>query len=222
MKAGIPLPTVGYHSKPAHGTRLANAHEFTISAETMPRADELHRRRLRDAATTTANPGSNELPPSKTRRKAEMHALQDLGERLVGIDDGKLDTLAAEDLLPERLADAVRDARKITAWGGRKRQLQFIGKLMRDVDPAPIEKRLADWAQGIHADTARQHALERWRTRLLDEHDGLDALAAAYPGLDPATLRPLIARARDERLRGSPPHAFRELFRVLKALDSGT
>ena len=188
----------------------------------MPRADELHRRRVRDAAATAAAPGPDELPPSKTRRKAEMHALQDLGERLVGIDDGKLGTLATEALLPERLVEAVRAARKISAWGARKRQLQFIGKLMRDVDPAPIEKRLAAWSSGIDADTARQHALERWRVRLLDEPGGLDALAAAYPGLDPATLRPLIAKARDERLRGTPPHAYRELFRALKALDSSS
>ena len=93
---------------------------------------------------------------------------------------------------------------------------------MRDVDPVPIESRLAAWTQGIHADTARQHALERWRVRLLDEPGALDALAAAYPGLDPTTLRPLIARARDERIHGSPPHAYRELFRALKALDGGS
>jgi ribosome-associated protein len=188
----------------------------------MPRADELQRRRRRDDATPAASTGPDGLPPSKTRRKAEMHALQDLGERLIGIDDGKLDSLAADALLPERLVDAVRQARKITAWGARKRQLQFIGKLMRDVDPVPIESRLTAWTQGIHADTARQHALERWRVRLLDEPGALDALVAAYPGLDPATLRPLIAKARDERLHGSPPHAYRELFRALKALDGGS
>ena len=188
----------------------------------MSRADELQRRRRRDDSTPVAEAGQDDLPPSKTRRKAEMHALQDLGERLVGIDDGKIDSLAADALLPERLVEAVREARRITAWGARKRQLQFIGKLMRDVDPAPIESRLADWSQGIHADTARQHALERWRTRLLDEPGALDALAAAYPGQDTAMFRPLIAKAREERLHGSPPHAYRELFRALKALDAGS
>ena len=186
----------------------------------MSRPDELQRRR-RDAAATPAPPAEDGLPPSKTRRKAEMHALQDLGERLIGLDAGKLDALAADALLPERLVEAVRDARKINAWGARKRQLQFIGRLMREVDPAPIEKRLEDWSRGLHADTARQHALERWRTRLIDDPDGLDALASAYPALDAAALRPLIAKARDERLRGTPPHAYREIFRVLKALDGG-
>jgi len=187
----------------------------------MPRADELQRRRRRDDATPAAT-GADSLPPSKTRRKAEMHALQDLGERLVGIDDAKLDSLAADALLPERLVEAVRQARKISAWGARKRQLQFIGKLMRDVDPVPIESRLTAWTQGVHADTARQHALERWRVRLLDDPGALDALVAAYPGLDAATLRPLIAKAREERLHGSPPHAYRELFRALKTLDGGS
>jgi ribosome-associated protein len=187
----------------------------------MPRADEQQRRRRRDAAAAPGPSADDAPPPSKTRRKAEMHALQDLGERLIDLDDGRLDVLSADALLPERLVEAVRAARKINAWGARKRQLQFIGKLMRDVDPAPIEQRLEAWSQGLHADTARQHALERWRTRLIDEPDGLDALAAAYPAFDAATLRPLIAKARDERLRGTPPHAYRELFRVLKALDGG-
>ena len=186
----------------------------------MPRADELQRRR-RDAAGVPGPSADDGRPPSKTRRKAEMHALQDLGERLIGLDDGKLDALSAGALLPERLVEAVREARRINAWGARKRQLQFIGKLMREVDPAPIEQRLEAWSQGLHADTVREHALERWRTRLIDEPDGLDALAAAYPALDAATLRPLIAKARDERLRGTPPHAYREIFRVLKALDGG-
>lgn len=149
-----------------------------------------------------------------------MHALQDLGERLVDLDDGRLDALAADANLPERLVEAVREARRIRAWGARKRQLQFIGRLMREVDPAPIEARLAAWSQGAHADAARAHALERWRTRLIDEPDGLAALAIVYPALDAAALRPLIARARDERRNGTPPHAYRELFRALKALDA--
>jgi ribosome-associated protein len=185
----------------------------------MPRADEQQRRRRRDAGPAPRSSGADGEAPSKTRRKAEMHALQDLGERLIGLDDGKLDALAADALVPERLVEAVREARRIHAWGARKRQLQFIGKLMREVDPAPIEQHLDAWSQGIHADTARQHALERWRTRLIDEPDGLAALAIVYPTLDAAALRPLIARARDERLRGAPPHAYRELFRMLKALD---
>ena len=132
--------------------------------------------------------------PSKTRRKAVMHELQDLGEALVALDARHLALLAAETKLPERLVDAIAAARTITAWGGRKRQLQYVGKLMREVDPEPIRHRLEAWAHGHHQDTARQHALER--------------------------LRALIARARAERDSGGPPHAYRELFRELKALES--
>ena len=120
--------------------------------------------------------------------------------------------------MPERLVDAIVAARSITAWGGRKRQLQFIGKLMREIDPAPIERRLDAWAHGQAIDAARQHALERWRERLLAEPDALDALAAAHPTLDRPRFRALIARARTERERATPPHAYREIFRELKAL----
>ena len=162
-------------------------------------------------------PPADELQ-SKTRRKSEMHALQDLGEALVALEPSRLDALAAEAELPECLVDAVREARTITAWGGRKRQLQFIGRLMRDVDPEPIRRRLALWSQGRALEAQRQHALERWRERLLTEADALDALAAVYPRLDRARLRALAARARDERASGASPHAYRELYRELTAL----
>jgi ribosome-associated protein len=147
-----------------------------------------------------------------------MHALQQLGEQLVALDAGRFAALAREAALPERLVDAVAAARSITAWGARKRQFQFIGKLMRDQDPAPIRRRLDLWAQGHEVDSARQHALERWRERLLVEPDAQAALAAEYPRADLTRLRSLVARAQDERIRGAPPHAYRELFRMLKLL----
>lgn len=148
-----------------------------------------------------------------------MHALQDLGEALIALDPKRLAELAVEAGLPERLVDAVREARSITAWGGRKRQLQYVGKLMRDVDPEPIRRRLDLWAHGHAVDSARQHALEQWRDRLIAEPAALDLLAAQQPRLDRRRFRALIARARDEQARGQPPHAFRELFRVLKTLE---
>jgi ribosome-associated protein len=159
-------------------------------------------------------------PLSKTRRKAEMHALQDLGEALVALDAKRLSELAAEVALPERLVEAIREARAITAWGGRKRQLQYVGKLMREIDPDPIRRRLELWAHGQDANAARQHALEQWRDRLVAEPATLDRLSAEFPRLDRPRFRALIQKARDERERGAAPHAFRELFRELKALDS--
>ena len=188
----------------------------------MPRPDERDRRRAPD--DTAAEPRevgtSSDLPLSKTRKKAEMHALQDLGEALVALDPRRFAELAAEVSLDPRLVEAIAEARSISAWGGRKRQLQYVGKLMREVDPEPIRRRLDEWAQGHALDAARQHDLEQWRDRLVADPAALDLLAARWPRLDRPRFRALIAKARDERGKGQPPHAFRELFRELKTLDS--
>jgi len=161
----------------------------------------------------------DDRPPSKTRRKAEAHALQDIGEALVALPPSQLIRLAADVALPDRLVEAVREARSITAWGGRKRQLQYVGKLMRDIDPEPIRRQLDRWAHRRDSETARQHAMERWRDRLIADPAAIDALAAEHPRLDRPRLHALIAKARAERERGEPPHAYRELFRELRALD---
>ncbi|MDQ6619563.1 MAG: DUF615 domain-containing protein [Pseudomonadota bacterium] len=161
---------------------------------------------------------SEDAAPSKTRRKAAMHALQDLGVTLVELEPRTFSALVAEIELPERLLDAIAQARGINARGGRKRQLQYIGKLMRDIDPEPIAQWLDRAAHGHQIDTARQHALERWRDRLLSEPDALDLLLAEHPTLDRPRLRALINKARDERGRGAPPHAYRDLFRALKTV----
>ncbi len=179
--------------------------------------DKWHRRSR--AAGAEAPPSADpDAAPSKTRRKAAMHDLQDLGEALVALDARRLAEIAAEAELPERLVDAITQARTITAWGGRKRQLQYVGKLMRDVDPEPIRRRLDAWAHGHHLDTARQHALEALRDRLLAEPGALEALVADHPELNRNRLAGLITRARAERAGNEPPHAYRELFRELKAL----
>ena len=82
---------------------------------------------------------SDETVPSKSQRKKEVHALQDLGVELVALSDERLAALE----LPERLRDAVLEARHITAREARRRQLQYIGKLMRQVDAEPIRAALA-------------------------------------------------------------------------------
>ncbi len=148
-----------------------------------------------------------------------MHDLQHLGEALVALDPPHFARIVADCALPERLVEAISEARGITAWGGRRRQLQYVGKLMRAVDPEPIRRTLDAWAHNRGEDAARLHALERWRERLLAEPEALDDLAAAHPGLDRPYFRALVARARDERARGGPPHAYRELYRQLKALE---
>ena len=158
---------------------------------------------------------SDERPvPSKTQRKHEMHALQDLGLTLVELDPARLATLA----LPERLVDAINLLRKVTKHEARRRQLQYIGRLMRDVDPAPLRVAIAAWEQGSDLERARFAAIEGWRNRLLDDPEGLDALIAAHPGTERAPLAALIADAHAERMRGAPPRKFRALFREIKRI----
>jgi ribosome-associated protein len=143
-----------------------------------------------------------------------MDALQDLGEALLEVNPARL----AELDLPERLVDALDAARRITRHEARRRQLQFIGRLMRDVDPEPIRARLAQWADAPNAEKARLQAVERWRERLLADRDALDQLCGERPGADHDRLAALIERARAERARGQPPRAYRELYRALTRL----
>jgi ribosome-associated protein len=165
-----------------------------------------------EVATDQDSP--SEVFPSKTRRKAEMHALQELGEALVRLSPARLATLA----LPERLADAIAEARGITRWEARRRQMQFIGRLMRDVDPLPIQAMLEQWAGAPNAEKARLASVERWRARLLSETGALDRLCSENAGTDRPRLEALVARVCHEREQGQPPHAYRELFRTLNAL----
>jgi ribosome-associated protein len=151
-------------------------------------------------------------PLSKTRRKAMMHSLQSLGERLVDLHPARLAELA----LPERLADALAEARRITRHEARRRQMQYIGRLMREVDPAPIESRLADWAQGPAREQRLHRAAERWRERLLAEAGAIDRWIESHPGSDRAGLQVLLARTKAERTAGQPPRAHRELYRLLR------
>ena len=163
-------------------------------------------------AVVVDRPGDGAAPPSKTRRKHAMHALQDLGEELVSLDPARLRTLD----LPEALHDAVTLARTITRHEARRRQMQYIGRLMRDVDPAPLELALRRWSEGPAEERARFAALERWRTRLLDEAGGLVDFVAAHPAADRAELASLVHAARAERTAGGPPHRQRALFRAIR------
>ena len=158
------------------------------------------------------------LPPSKTQRKHAMHALQDLGETLVALDPGRL----AELYLPERLVDAIAMARGIRAHEGRRRQIQYIGKLMRNIDAAPLAATLARWAAGAPADAARHAEVERWRDELLVDATALERFLVAYPGADRAALATLVEAARQERGRSGPPHRYRELFRRLRSAVDAT
>ncbi len=96
--------------------------------------------------------------------------------------------------------------------------MQYIGRLMRDIDPAPLRAALATWSQGPQRERARFALLERWRDRVLLEPDGLQAFVDAYPSAPRDALVALVAEARDERARGAPPHKSRALFRRIEAI----
>jgi ribosome-associated protein len=151
---------------------------------------------------------------SKTRRKEEMMALQDLGEALLRIGPAR----RAELPLPERLKEALDAAQRISQREARRRQLQFIGRLMREVDAAPIRARLAQWADAPNAEKARLHTVERWRERLLSAPGSLEALCAEQPHADRARFAALVEGVHAQRAHAQPPRAYRELFRALDAL----
>jgi ribosome-associated protein len=153
-----------------------------------------------------------ELPPSKTKIKQQMHDLQDLGEQLVGLSADKL----AELDLPENLLDAIRDMKHINKFGAQKRQRQYIGKLMRLVDPAPIIAKLEAWAGTSREYNTWLHQVERWRDRLLESEDALTELLATHPGADAQHLRSLIRNALKEKELGKPPKSYREIFQALR------
>jgi ribosome-associated protein len=151
---------------------------------------------------------------SKTQRKRAMHALQDLGEALVGLSPERR---AALDL-PEPLREAVDEAKRLKSFEARRRQLQYIGRLMRDVDPEPIRARIDAWEGNSRLHAAWLHDLERWRDRLLADADALTEVAQACPGADLQHLRTLVRNARADADAGKPPRHYRALFQALKEL----
>lgn len=158
---------------------------------------------------------------SKSQHKRDMTALQDLGASLLELPQAKVDALP----LSEKLAAALRDARRISSHEARRRQLQYIGKLMREEDPAPIRAVLAAAAGQSAAARARQKRLEQWRERLIGDDAALTEFAGAHPGADLQVLRTLIRNARKEIAGAHPPRAQRELFRVVRQLlatEAGT
>jgi len=152
--------------------------------------------------------------PSKSARKREASAAQDLGTRLIALRDSDLVELD----LPERLLEAIRLAKRITARGGLARQRQYIGKLMRDVDPAPIEAALSATSRTDAQDAEKHKRIETWRARLLAEGPAaLEEFMKWRPTADRKSLQALITKATNERIdSGSREGASRQLFRALR------
>jgi ribosome-associated protein len=154
---------------------------------------------------------------SRTQLKKEMHALQVMGKELVELPDSRL---AAIDL-PAELAKAIRDAKAIKKHEAKRRQMQYIGKLMREIDVQEIQDLLDSWNQGRAVATESFQLAESWRDRLIaGDMAALDEIIAEYPQADRQQLRTLALNAARERANNKPPHAFRSLFRAIKALGT--
>lgn len=153
--------------------------------------------------------------PSKSALKREMIALQKLGVELVALSRDQLKKID----LPERLRDAILDAQRFTQHEAHRRQLQYIGKIMRDIDAAPLQAAL-DEINGIStAATLRLQQLERLRTQLMEDESVCSDIARDYPGADIQLLRQLRRNAIKEAQQNKPPRAYRELFRVLREMQ---
>jgi ribosome-associated protein len=153
---------------------------------------------------------------SKSRRKRDLEALKDLGRDLLGLGDDTLQGLK----LPEDLLEALLTARRIRSHGAQKRQLQYVGKLLRDIDTAPLRAAVEarKHQQSIH--TREFHLLEELREKLIIEGDAaLPEVLAHFPHTDRQHLRKLARHARNEHAARQPPRASRELFRYLRELQ---
>lgn len=157
--------------------------------------------------------GMNEERVSKSQRKREAQDVQKLGEELVELPTGVLDGFSLE---PE-VREAIDEARKIKSHSARRRQMQRIGALMRDVDCAPIRAHLQRWKEGRHAVNEELHQVQVWRDAIVAGDDGpFDTVIAAVPSINAKRLRQLAQAAREERAEGRPPRHFRELYQFIR------
>jgi ribosome-associated protein len=152
---------------------------------------------------------------SKSARKREAASLQELGVQLSALPDQEIKALG----LPDSLFTALRDLRRLPSHGAQVRQRQYIGKLMRAIDPEPVLKKLAERKQRHDTEIRHFQQIERWRDRLLSEPQaGVEELLLAYPGIDRAALLKLLEKAERERVEQRSPVGARELFAFLREL----
>jgi len=169
------------------------------------------------------DPDEGDLPdddtphrPSKSALKRAMHELQDLGEQLLAMPDSRLDRIE----MPERLREALAAYRTTRSFEGKRRQLQFIGKVIRSVDPEPLREAVAAFQLGHAHDALALHEAERWRAELLaDDKNSVTRWAEQFPDTDLQQLRTLVRNARKDAAAAPEQRsgrAFRELFQFIK------
>jgi len=169
-----------------------------------------------------------EFASSRSVAKEESTELQKLGEQLLILSAAQIAKLD----LPEKLVDAVAEAKRITNFEGKRRQMQYIGKLMRKVEPEPIRAAVESARTGSASDTLALHRAEQWRDDLIANDDALPRWIAEFPATDTAgddsydlqQLRALIRQARKDLLAGKPGEAprqgraYREVFQLVRGV----
>jgi ribosome-associated protein len=174
----------------------------------------MNKTRILPVETEEAEPEFFWAGPSKSQRKRESTALQDMGAELVELSPERLKKIE----MPDNLREALRDAQRITQHGARRRQMQLIGKIMRGVEIEPLQAALDEVKGTSAAATARQHRLEKLRERIMADDAVFAEIGRDYPGADIQQLRQLRRNALKEAEQNKPPRAFRELFRQLREL----
>ena len=152
--------------------------------------------------------------PSRNELKKQMQDLQELGEAVAALPADRLDKLK----IAERLRDAIAELRRTRSFEGKRRQLQYIGKLMKAEDPEPLREAVASFRVGSATDTLALHQAEYWRDQLLAGDDALANWITEYPATDVQQLRSLVRSARKEKLEPGERRgrAYRDLFKLVK------
>jgi ribosome-associated protein len=153
--------------------------------------------------------------PSKSQRKRDSHDLQTLGEALVTLPKDRLADIG----LPELLTDAIADYKRTKSFEGKRRQMQYIGKLLRGVDPEPAKEAVASFQLGHARNALALHEAERWRAELVAGDEALTRWVAEYPDSDVQKMRALIRNARKDAAAAPENRSgkgFRELFQTIK------
>lgn len=154
--------------------------------------------------------------PSKTQLKQQSHDLQKLGQQLAELSQDRL----ARTEMPDALRVALDDLRRTRSHEGRRRQLQYVGKLMRSADEGPLREAVAEAQLGTAQSALKLHEVERWRAELLADDEAMTRWLSAHPDTDAQQLRSLVRAARRDTARLTPedrqPKAVRELFQFIK------
>lgn len=158
--------------------------------------------------------------PSKSQLKRDSHDLQTLGEALATMPKDRLADIG----LPESLGDAIDDYRRTKTFEGKRRQMQYIGKLLRGCDAEPIKEAVASFQLGHARNALALHDAERWRAELVASDGALTRWVAEYPQSDVQKMRALIRNARKDATAAPENRSgrgFRELFQYVKQVLEG-